>query len=283
MKEAEAFGPNHSSGLLAVALVAAMVVTPLASKLGTDSVGLNSRAQPSGSATHPGAGPALWSAADPARTVAWRLFKQPDTPPRRVPALLVRVTRDMQVRARPTQNSPVIGVVPSGSKYYRIPTTAWIQATSGKGQWGLVQIPYVSPRNGWIPLNGLKRAHTWIEVHVNLSAHRVTVTKAGRRLFSFLAAIGAPSSPTPPGRYFVSDRIPFWRGSALGSFAFGISGIQPRLPAGWTGGNQLAIHGTNDPALIGTSSSAGCVRVSERALALLEPLLQLGTPVIITG
>ena len=72
-------------------------------------------------------------------------------------------------------------------------------------------------------------------------------------------------------------------GSALGSFAFGISGIQPHLPAGWSGGNQLAIHGTNDPSSIGTSASAGCVRVSEWALAHFEPLLRLGTPVVIHG
>jgi hypothetical protein len=80
----------------------------------------------------------------------------------------------------------------------------------------------------------------------------------------------------------VTDRVPFARGSYLGSFAFGISGIQPRLPPGWSGGNQLAIHGTNDPSSIGRSVSAGCLRVSEAALARLKPLLRLGTPVVIT-
>jgi lipoprotein-anchoring transpeptidase ErfK/SrfK len=79
----------------------------------------------------------------------------------------------------------------------------------------------------------------------------------------------------------VTDRVPFSAGSALGSFAFGISGIQPHLPAGWSGGNQLAIHGTNEPWSIGTSASAGCVRVSESALQRFEPLLRLGTPVVI--
>jgi lipoprotein-anchoring transpeptidase ErfK/SrfK len=67
----------------------------------------------------------------------------------------------------------------------------------------------------------------------------------------------------------------------LGSFAFGISGIQPRLPAGWNGGDQLAIHGTNAPWTIGTSASAGCIRVSEAALDRLLPLLLQGTPVLI--
>jgi hypothetical protein len=68
---------------------------------------------------------------------------------------------------------------------------------------------------------------------------------------------------------------------SLGTFAFGISGIQPNLPPGWNGGNQLAIHGTNNPSSIGRSVSAGCVRVSEETLDRLLPLLEYGTPVII--
>jgi lipoprotein-anchoring transpeptidase ErfK/SrfK len=130
-------------------------------------------------------------------------------------------------------------------------------------------------------LSGATRAWTKVAVEVDLSDRRLTVTKAGVKLFSYPVGTGASYSPTPPGRYFVSDRIPFSLGSALGSFAFGISGIQPRLPAGWSGGNQLAIHGTNNPASIGASVSAGCVHVSETALARLKPLLLLGTPVVI--
>jgi lipoprotein-anchoring transpeptidase ErfK/SrfK len=136
-------------------------------------------------------------------------------------------------------------------------------------------------RDGWIRLAGLARDQTFLHVDVDLSAHRVRVYKRDELLYSVAAAIGAPSSPTPPGHYVVTDRVPFPAGSALGSFAFGISGIQPHLPAGWTGGNQLAIHGTNEPASIGTSASAGCVRVSEWALQRFEPLLRLGTPVVI--
>jgi len=117
---------------------------------------------------------------------------------------------------------------------------------------------------------------------VDLSQHRITVSKSGRVLFGFPAATGAAASPTPIGEYFVTDRIAF-SGGYLGTFAFGISGIQPRLPAGWSGGDQLAIHGTNDPSSIGRSVSAGCLRVSERSLDRLKPLLQLGTPVIVVA
>ena len=87
--------------------------------------------------------------------------------------------------------------------------------------------------------------------------------------------------PDARRRVLRHGRVAFSRGSSLGSFAFGISGIQPWLPAGWSGGNQLAIHGTNNPSSIGRSASAGCVRVSETTLARLLPLLRYGTPVIV--
>jgi hypothetical protein len=204
-------------------------------------------------------------------------------PQRFEPHLLVRVPRPLTARARPSGRARVVGTVVPSSKYYHVPLVVWAERVSRSGRWGLVEIPYVWPRReGWIKLAGLRRSTTAIEVRIDLSRHRVTVYRRSEPVVGFRAAIGAPVSPTPPGEYVVTDRIPFARGGYLGSFAFGISGIQPNLPPGWSGGNQLAIHGTNDPASIGRSVSAGCVRVSEAALARLRPLLQLGTPVLIT-
>jgi lipoprotein-anchoring transpeptidase ErfK/SrfK len=173
-------------------------------------------------------------------------------------------------------------MVPAGSKYFGIRTVAWVEEVSADGRWGLVELPYTWPRReGWIRLVGLDRQTTTIRVEVDLSRHLLTVTKLGRVLFRAPGATGSPSTPTPVGEYFVTDRVPFSHGSSYGSFAFGISGIQPNLPAGWTGGNQLAIHGTNQPWSIGRSASAGCVRVSESTLARLLPLLRYGTPVVV--
>jgi lipoprotein-anchoring transpeptidase ErfK/SrfK len=188
----------------------------------------------------------------------------------------------MTIRTRPSSRAAVAGTLPAGSKYYGVPITAWVETTARHGRWGRVEIPYVWPRrDGWIPLRGLAHSTTHVEVEVDLSRHWVNVTKFGRTVFGLRAATGSAVSPTPAGEYFVTDRIPFSVGSSLGSFAFGISGIQPHLPPGWSGGNQLAIHGTNDPSSIGTSASAGCMRVSERGLHRLMPLLRLGTPVIV--
>ncbi len=203
--------------------------------------------------------------------------------PRPAPHLLVRVPAGGIVAHRnPWSSSPAVGTVAEASKYYGVPLVAWVEQTNRAGTWGRVALPYVWPhRDGWIPLAGLARETTRVKVHVDLSAHRVVVTKRDRVVYRVSGATGAPWSPTPAGDYFVTDRVPFAAGSSLGSFAFGISGIQPRLPAGWTGGNQLAIHGTNEPWSIGRSVSAGCVRVSESALGRFEPILRLGTPVVI--
>jgi len=195
---------------------------------------------------------------------------------------LVRVRPGMTLRARPDASARSVGTMPSVSRYYHVPIVAWVERVSSNGRWGLVDVPYAWPRRqGWLLIAGRPRATTRVAVDVDLSDHRIVVTRSDRRLFSAPVATGAPSSPTPPGRYFVTDRVPFAASSSFGSFAFGISGIQPHLPPGWSGGNQLAVHGTNDPGSIGRSVSAGCVRVGAGTLHRLLPLLRLGTPVVI--
>lgn len=196
-------------------------------------------------------------------------------------ALLVAVERTMPVTRRPGAGR-VVGWMPRGSRFYGTPTVAWVRRVSADGRFGLVDVPYVARHaEGWIRLRGLEGSWTGVSVVADLSAHRLVVRRGGRVLFRAPAATGAPASPTPTGRYVVTDRVSFPGGGTLGTFAFGISGIQRSLPVGWTGGDQLAIHGTDAPSTIGRSASAGCLRVSERILDRLRPLLRLGTPVIV--
>jgi hypothetical protein len=197
------------------------------------------------------------------------------------PGLLAAIPHALPIIARPG-GGRVIGQMPAGSPFYGVPHVAWILDRSRNGRFGKVAVPYSATRaTGWIRIAGMKLSHTPYAVLADLSRHRITVTRGGQTIMRFPAATGAPGSPTPPGRYFVTDRVPFDPNGSLGAFAFGISGIQPNLPAGWSGGDQLAIHGTNDPGSIGMSVSAGCLRVSRAALERLKPVLALGTPVVI--
>ena len=281
-------GPYHLSRLATVLTVTLCLLTPMAANM------VGAAAGTPGTVLLDGTGPTIVSRAQP------RGFHAPESGLRPNPApiarqaaraaarvarytnVLVRIPRTLPALARPQSGARQVGVVPAGSKYYGIPIVAWVEDTSADGRWGLVELPSSWPRReGWIRIGRLDRRTTRIRVEVDLSQHLVTVTKLGRVLFRAPGATGRSSSPTPVGDYFVTDRVPFAVGSSLGSYAFGISGIQPRLPAGWSGGNQLAIHGTNQPSSIGQSASAGCIRVSESTLARLKPLLVYGTPVIV--
>ena len=274
----------HRSKLTVVLAVALGLLTPMAANMVGAQAGA-STAVPSGtSAAAVVASPPPRGLALPASGVRPdpREVARAATRVARWTNVLVEVPRTLPAFAWPRPGATQVGVVPSGSKYFGIGIVAWVEEVSSDGRWGRVELPYTWPRrDGWIRLSGLDRDATRVRVEVDLSLHQVTVRRFGKVLFRAPGATGAPSSPTPVGEYFVTDRVPFSAGSALGSFAFGISGIQPRLPAGWSGGNQLAIHGTNNPSSIGQSVSAGCVRVSESTLDRLLPLLEYGTPVII--
>ena len=51
-------------------------------------------------------------------------------------------------------------------------------------------------------------------------------------------------------------------GGPYGTYAFGLSGRSNVLTEFAGGDGQIAIHGTNQPQLVGTASSHGCIRVT---------------------
>jgi lipoprotein-anchoring transpeptidase ErfK/SrfK len=125
----------------------------------------------------------------------------------------------------------------------------------------------------------------WTQIHVTVSLHlmQLSVWRGRHVIGRFPMADGSSATPTPTGRFVVTDRVDFPAGSVYGTFALGLSAHQlHQLPAGWPGGNQIAIHGTNDPGSIGSSASLGCVRVGAAALALLKRTVPLGAPVVVS-
>jgi hypothetical protein len=164
--------------------------------------------------------------------------------------------------------------MPAGSRFYGVPTIAWVREltrTAASASWRSLQ----GGRGGG---SGCEGSVLVDQLSIEQTCqHRIIVRRGGR----------VPTAPRPvrtrrpTGLYFVTDRVAFPGGGVLGTYAFGLSGIQPNLPPGWSGGNQLAIHGTNDPSSIGRSTSAGCLRVYERVLDRLKRLLRIGTPVFV--
>ncbi len=194
--------------------------------------------------------------------------------------LLVATPNGAAVHLRP--NGRVIANVP-GSTPLGTASWLWVTATTPGGRWGRVVLP-IRPNGltGWIDLRGLTLSRTSIWIRASLGERAIWLMRGRQPLGRFATAIGAPDTPTPTGRFSVTDRVLTGDPSGpFGWYAFGLSGHQPNLPPNWSGGDQLAIHGTNDPASIGTRASHGCLRVASSALSRLRGMLALGTPVVI--
>lgn len=199
------------------------------------------------------------------------------------PHEIAQVVRSIPIHAVPGGRR--IAELSRSSKYLDTPMRAWVQERSVDGRWGRVTLPWNKSvkRSGWIRLDGVLMGDTRRLVVADLSDRTVTVFEGCRAIFRTKSAVGRAGSPSPTGRFWISDRVavPPNQRSSFGSFAFGLSTVQPNLPVGWTGGDQMAIHGTGAPGSIGEAASAGCLRVDEDALRRLRPVLELGTPVVI--
>ena len=116
---------------------------------------------------------------------------------------------------------------------------------------------------------------------IDVSQHRLYLYKAGRLVLKSAAAIGKPSTPTPLGSFFVTQRFVVSPTTGpYGPRALGLSAFSDVLRT-WTDGGPIGIHGTNEPFAIGKPVSHGCVRLPNDRIMRLFALTPLGTPVLI--
>jgi lipoprotein-anchoring transpeptidase ErfK/SrfK len=137
-------------------------------------------------------------------------------------------------------------------------------------------------RPAWIRASAVRLGGTDLAVRVDRSARRLELLRGRRVLRRMPVAVGRPGTPTPLGRFAVTDKLRTGRAdSPYGCCALALSGHQPRLIDGWPGGDRLAIHATPQPETIGRAASLGCMRVPTGGVRELMRRLPLGTPVFI--
>ena len=149
--------------------------------------------------------------------------------------------------------------------------------------WDRVLLPTRPNRStGWIYTGGggLQTARTAYQVRIDLAAYRLTVSDAGRTLGSWTVAIGAPGTPTPPGRTFLlASLAPSHPTYSPLILPLGVH--SDTLTAFGGGPGTVGLHGWPDPAVFGHAISHGCVRVPAAALRVLSRI-PLGSSVMIT-
>jgi lipoprotein-anchoring transpeptidase ErfK/SrfK len=184
------------------------------------------------------------------------------------------------VRSRP--RGPVVARL-DGRTEFGSPTTLAVAVQ--RGRWlGVVTTHVANGRLGWVDPqeSRVRTSATRVRVVIDLSERRLVVRRGGEVVRRMTVAIGRASSPTPVGRFAVTDKFPGSRyGSYYGCCILALSARQPNLPPGWTGGDRIAVHGTNDPSSIGAAVSAGCPRASADDMRVLMRVVPLGAPVVV--
>jgi hypothetical protein len=153
-----------------------------------------------------------------------------------------------------------------------------------RGPWFGVTTP-LRPNNrlGWVRYNprGLELYWTRYSITVRTARRRMEVRYGQSLRGRYPVTVGAAESVTPPGRYSVTDALTFGHSPDYGCCALALNGRQPNLPAGWLGGDRIAIHGAPGP--VGQAASHGCIRAANATMRSLFARVPLGTPVFVTG
>jgi hypothetical protein len=149
-----------------------------------------------------------------------------------------------------------------------------------RGGWIAVRSPALGNAEvGWARASQLRLLQRPSSLEVDLSKRELTVHDPGGRAHRMSVAIGAPDTPTPTGDFYVTDKL---AGSVFGPYygccILALSGRQPNLPRDWSGGDRLAIHGSQTPTW-GHAASSGCLHADEANLRDLMRTVPLGTSV----
>jgi lipoprotein-anchoring transpeptidase ErfK/SrfK len=132
--------------------------------------------------------------------------------------------------------------------------------------------------SGWVQASKVGTYSTVAKIVIDVSARRLSVYRRGKLMGRFAVAVGSSAYPTPTGSFFIDEKFrPVPAGGAYGVLAMGLNAYQPRLPTG----GALAIHGTNDDAVIGQAVSDGCIRMHNADVLKVSAWVPSGSPVVI--
>ena len=193
----------------------------------------------------------------------------------------VRPGRSVALRSRP--RGAVVARLGATTEFGRPRALGVVRV---RGRWlGVTSAALPNGKLGWVKRSpGLRLRRLRLALHADISERTLELRRDGRRVRRFSVAVGRPGSPTPRGRFAVTDKL---RGTDFGPYygccILALSATQPNPPPGWKGGNRMAIHGTNAPGRIGEAASAGCLRAGDTDLEALMRLVPAGTPVFLRG
>lgn len=148
--------------------------------------------------------------------------------------------------------------------------------------WYQVMLP-VQPNQstGWIRAEDVTVTSTTVEIRIFIEERELELWDGDELILTAPVALGTPETPTPPGLYSITDPLDSTHNDTgvYGAYALGLSGFSEVLETFNGAPPQLAIHGTNEPDLIGQYVSNGCIRLHNEDVVSVVEHTTLGTPV----
>jgi lipoprotein-anchoring transpeptidase ErfK/SrfK len=154
---------------------------------------------------------------------------------------------------------------------------------------GWLKVQYNRRPNG---ATGFIRASTVVQrgvanrIVVSISAKTLTVYRgtSSEVLFQAPVATGTARTPTPTGDFYIDVVVKLDRPTGVfGPYQLSVAAFSETLQSFAGGSGQMAIHGTNQPWLIGEDASNGCVRMNNADVVALKPYAPAGTPVTVVA
>lgn len=194
-----------------------------------------------------------------------------------------KATGELVVRATPSDAARVLWRLPvvNANGYPQLVLVEAVRDVGGVTWYRAAVAVRPNGSHGWIKEGSLALYQTVSRIDIDLKTRKLSVFVRGELKATFSVGVGQAQYPTPRGRYFVNQKLrPLASGGPYGVLALGISAFQPKL-ANWPQGGPVAIHGTNQPALVGQPVSHGCIRMRNADILKVSALVPSGSPVFI--
>ena len=194
-------------------------------------------------------------------------------------ALVARVRPGREVLLRSSPRGPVVARIGTRTEFGSPQTFAVTRLLPGR-RYRVISTTLPNGRAGWVDAKPgtFTLFHTRVSLEIDLSARLLRVRRGTRVTRTIRVGIGAPGTPTPVGRFAVTDKL---NGAAYspvyGCCILALTAHQTNLPSGWTGGDRIAIHGGST----GGAVSTGCLHAPTSALRYLMRSVPLGARVVI--
>jgi lipoprotein-anchoring transpeptidase ErfK/SrfK len=161
-------------------------------------------------------------------------------------------------------------------------------ATSIEGEWVQVLIPArPNGQTGWVRAADVTLTQHTFHAELILSQRLLTVWNDNTPVAQTNVVIGTDSTPTPIGTFYIAEKIPAAvagvnPNGSFGPWILATNAYSEALDMFDDGLPVVAFHGTNQPGLIGSAASNGCIRMPNDVVTLLAETIPPGTPVTIT-